>query len=532
MENYVITYDVGTTGIKSCLYQIDDSIKLVQSAMQGYKLYVLENGGAEQDPAEWWDAMCNTTKRIFEHTKIKKEQIAGISFCSQMQGLVLVDKNGNPLRRAMSYMDQRSTKEIKEGMAYGLQIAGANIGRLLKSLYYTGAVAASVKDPVWKYKWVENNEPEVFAKIYKWLDVKEFLIGKCTDRYIMTADSAFGTMLYDVRPGKNDWAWPIVKMLGVKPEHLPEIVQTTDCVGGLTKKAAEELGLLEGVKVFGGGGDCTLIGIGAGCTEVGDTHIYSGTSGWVSTVVDKSMVDTTAMIASVVGAEKGKFNYFAEMETSGKSLEWVKDHLCLDEIDIYLDKKHVAEDVESKYVSLYDYMTDSIADVPAGCNGVIFAPWLHGNRCPFEDPNSRGMFFNISLETGKRELIRAVVEGVCYHDRWMLEASSRKVKPSEVIRFVGGGALSDFTSQVLADITGHKIEVVENPQNIGAVGAAAVVGVGMGIIPSFSAVKKFIPAKKCFKPGDKNKAAYDRNFEVFKNLYYANAKNFAALNKR
>lgn len=530
MDNFIISYDVGTTGIKTCLYKVDKTIELIESSMQGYGLYILEGGGAEQDPNEWWDAMCNTTKRIFKKSKIKKEQIAGISFCSQMQALVLVDKEGNALRRSMSYMDQRAVKE-KGKLSYGIQISGINLFKVLKSLYYTKAVAASVKDPVWKYKWVETNEPEIFAKVHKWVDVKEYLIGKCTDNFIMTEDSAFATMLYDIRPGKNNWAKPICDMLGVNMDHLPEIKKSTDCVGTVTEKAANELGLAVDTKVFGGGGDATLIGVGAGCTNVGDTHIYSGTSGWVSTVVDKPMVDITAMIASIVGAQTGLYNYFAEMETSGKSLEWVKNHLCLDEIGIYLEKKHVAEDIESKYSSLYDYMTKVVSDIPAGAGGVIFAPWLHGNRCPFEDPNSRGMFFNISLETGKTELIRAVLEGICYHKRWMLEASTKKTKVSDTIRFVGGGALSTFTCQLLADITGHKIETVDNPQNIGAVGAAAVVAVGLDIIPSLNELKTYIPANKSYEPNLNNKVVYDRNYEVFKNLYKSNKKNFAILNK-
>ncbi|MBR2480432.1 MAG: carbohydrate kinase, partial [Clostridia bacterium] len=160
MANYIITYDVGTTGIKTCLFDVGSTIELKASAMEGYNLYVLENGGVEQDTQEWWNAMCTTTKKIFANYDVDPKEILGISFCSQAQGLVLVDENCAPVRRAMSYMDQRAKEEIKKGMAHGLQIAGANVIKLLKSLYYTGAVAASVKDPVWKYKWVEANEPE------------------------------------------------------------------------------------------------------------------------------------------------------------------------------------------------------------------------------------------------------------------------------------------------------------------------------------------------------------------------------------
>lgn len=527
---YAITYDIGTTGVKTCIFELSDKVKLLGAASAGYGLYILPDGGAEQDPDEWWSAMCETTKTALKKAKIKAKQIEGISFCSQMQGLVLVDKEGKPVRRAMSYMDQRAREELKKGMAHGVQIAGASVPKLLKSLYYTGAVSSSVKDPVWKYKWVEANEPEVFKKVHKWLDVKESLIARMTGNFIMTADSAFGTLLYDIRDGKQDWAMPIVDMIGVKHEHLARIIRTTDKAGVLSEQAAKELGLEPGTAVFGGGGDASLIGVGAGAVGMHDTHIYQGTSGWVSTVVEKSMVDTSAMIAAIVGADKNSFNYFAELETAGKCLEWVKDHLALDEIGIYLKKEHVAEGYEAQYTSLYDYMSYVINQVPAGSNGVIFTPWLHGNRCPFEDPNARGMFFNLSLETGKSELIRAVVEGVCYHLRWFLETEEKKTKTSDAIRFVGGGALSKVTCQILSDILGRKIETVDNPQNVGAVGAAVVVACGLGLIGDITEAKKLIPATDVFYPNKENREIYDKQFAVYKELYSSNKKNFAALN--
>ena len=527
---YALAYDIGTTGVKTCLFKIDKSIELIADANEGYELYVFPDGGAEQDPDEWWSAMCSTTKEIFSKTDVKPGDIDGISFCSQMQGLVLVDRNGFPVRRAMSYMDQRARKELKENMAYGLKVAGGNVVKLLKSLSITKAAALSVKDPVYKYLWVKNNEPENFKRVYKWLDVKEALIARMTGKFIMTPDSAFGTLLYDVRPGKQGWSREMCKMFGVDMNHLATIVKSTDKVGGLTKKAAEELGLKEGTAVFGGGGDATLIGVGAGAVKKGDTHIYMGTSGWVSTVVDKNVVDASSMIAAIVGAQDGLYNYFAELETAGKCLEWVKNHLALDEIGIYLKKTHVAEDMESEYTNLYQYLSDVIEKVPAGSNGVVFAPWFHGNRCPFEDPNSRAMFFNISLDTGKSEIIRAVVEGVCYHMRWMLETQDKKISTSDTIRFVGGGALNDSTSRILADCLGRTIETVESPQNVGSVGAAVVVAVGIGVINSISEAETLIKSNKVFKPDLSNKAAYDKNYSVYKRLYKTNKESFRLLN--
>lgn len=527
---YALAYDVGTTGVKTCLFKIDGSVELLADAIEGYELYVFPDGGAEQDPDEWWAAMCKTTKELFTKTDVKPEEISGISFCSQMQGLVLVDREGLPVRRAMSYMDQRARKELKENMAYGLKVAGGNVVKLIKSLAITKAAPLSVKDPVYKYLWVKNNEPENFKRVYKWLDVKEALIARMTGEFIMTQDSAFGTLLYDVREGKQGWSREMCKMLGVDMNHLAKIIRSTDKVGGLTAKAAEELGLKEGTAVFGGGGDATLIGVGAGAVGLGQTHIYMGTSGWVSTVVDKNVVDAGAMIAAIVGAQDGLYNYFAELETAGKCLEWVKNHLALDEIGIYLKKTHVAEDMESEYTNLYQYLSSVIEKVPAGSNGVVFTPWFHGNRCPFEDPNSRAMFMNISLETGKSELIRAVIEGVCFHMRWMLETQQKKVSTSDTIRFVGGGALNDSTSRILADCLGKTVETVESPQNVGAVGAAVVVAVGTGVISSIAEAGKLIKSNKTFKPDPAVKAVYDKYYEVYKRLYKTNKENFKLLN--
>ena len=500
MGTYVITYDVGTTAIKTCLFEISDSIKFIGSSIKGYELYMVENGGAEQNPLDWWDAMCSTTNKLLQETNVSSEKIQGISFCAQMQGLVLVDKNCNPIRPAMSYMDTRATREHKEGIASGIKIAGLNMYKTIKSIKITGAVAASVKDPVWKYKWVQNNEPRNFKRIYKWLDVKEFLICRATGEFVMTQDSAFATMLYDVREGKRCFSKEICDMFGVNTEHLPRIVKSTDMVGRITKAASCELGLKEGTPVFGGGGDASLVGVGAGSVEEKDTHVYMGTSGWVSTVVSSKTVDVLHGIASIVGASNKYYNYFAELETAGKCLEWVKDHLALDEIGIYLEKKQINESRESIYESLYDYMMEAIKDVQAGSNGVIFTPWLHGNRCPFEDSAARGMFYNIGIETGKTELIHSVVEGVCYHLRWQLEAIEEKKKTSQAIRFVGGGALAPLTCQILSDVLGREIETVESPQDIGSAGAAVVIAAGLNIIHEIEDAKKLIKVKHRYIP--------------------------------
>jgi xylulokinase len=529
-SSLVVTYDIGTTGVKTCLFRLAGKLEMLGHAYAGYGLYILENGGAEQDPDEWWQAVCATTREVLARAGVDPKDIAAVSFCSQMQCLVLVDRDGRPVRRAMSYMDGRAGRQFAAGIAHGFKISGLNARKLIASLAITKAVAASVKDPVWKYRWVKENEPENFGRVYKWLDAKDYLIMRFTGAFTMTEGSAYATLLYDTREGKRGFSNTLCRMLGVERAHLPDIIKSSEKAGGVTEQAASELGLSPGTPVYGGGGDAELIGVGIGAVCPGETHIYLGTSGWVSTVTEKQIVDTSSMIAAIVGAEEGRYHYFAEMETAGKCLEWVKDHLALDEIGIYLEKKHVAESLERVYISLYDYLCEVVTRVPAGSNGVIFAPWLHGNRCPFEDANARGMFFNIGIETGKSSLIRAVIEGICYHLRAMLEAEEHKVRTSGTILVAGGGAISPVICQILADVLGRRVATMHDPQNAGAYGAAILTAVGLGRIPSVESAKALLPEYSFFKPITENKAVHDRNFTVFQNLYKDNKKSFSLLN--
>ena len=528
---YIIIYDFGTSSVKTCLFEIDPDIRLIAGSSAGYGLYISDDGGAEQDTEEWWAAICSTTRDLFSKTDVKPEEIEGMAFCSQMQGAVFVDADGNALRRPMTYLDQKGFKEYKDCMGRGIiKVSGCSLYKLVRNLIVNYAGSTSAKDPVWKYKWVEKHEPEVFGKIYKWLDIGDYLTSRCTGRIVRTADTAFATFLYDTRKGKEGWNKGLLKMYKVDPEHMPKIIDCTDKAGTLTKTAASDLGLVPGIPVFGGGGDTTFVNIGAGCTRSGDTHIYVGTSGWVSTFMDHQTVDINAMITGVLSAKHGYFNYYAELETAGKCYEWVLNHLALDEIGVYLNKTEVTDDYESRFTSLYDYLSLEVEKVPPGANGVIFTPWMHGNRCPFEDSNAGGMFFNIRIENGKRDMIRAVLEGICYHLRWLLESVEKKVRTSDTIRFVGGGALSFVISQMLSDITGRTIETVSNAQEAGAIGAALVVAAGVKGDDVLELSRRLVKANRTYVPDSGNKEVYDRNFKVFKNLYKSNVENYRLLN--
>jgi xylulokinase len=245
--------------------------------------------------------------------------------------------------------------------------------------------------------------------------------------------------------------------------------------------------------------------------------------------VDKRMVDIDNFIASILGAIPGRYNYVAEQETSGACLQWVRDHLALDEIGMYLEAKHVCEK-NDEYESLYDFLNKVIGKTPAGSGGVIFTPWLHGNRAPKEDPYARGMFFNLSLTTGKRQMIRSVVEGMAFHKRWMLEAVEKRIPHRDTLRFVGGGAKSVVGCQIMADVTGRTIETIKNTQNAGTIGATITCAVGLGLFSGFTDAKSFIPVDKIYEPDQATAALYDRNFSVFKELYEKNKKLFHRLN--
>jgi len=519
---FVLTHDLGTSGDKACLYRISDRVELIDSHLVEYPLLLTPDGGAEERAEDWWRAVSESSRALLERTGLDPALVRGLAFCSQMQGSVLVDDKGNALRNPMIYLDGRAQAQLARHLYTGLfRIGKWNALKTLRSLVITGGLAGTAKDPLWKYHWVKDNEPEVFARVWKWLDVKDYLTLRSTGRLGMTYDSAHLTWVFDTRPGRLGWSRSLCRLFDVNPDHLPPVVRSVDVVGPLLPEAAEAMGLAAGTPVFGGGGDTTLIAVGTGCTKVNDIHIYIGTSGWVAATVDRRMVDTTNFVASVLGAIPGRYVYTAEQETAGVCLQWVRDHLALDEIGVYPGSRHVAS---------YAFLDEVVARTAPGAGGIIFTPWLHGNRSPREDPLARGMFFNLSLDTGKQQMIRAVLEGVAYHVRWMLEAVERRVPRRDTVRLAGGGARSDVWCQIIADVTGRRVEVVENALDAGTAGAAVVCGVGLGLIPSFEAAGALVKVERTYLPRPETREVYERQFGVFRELYGRNRELFRRLN--
>jgi xylulokinase len=517
----VIAFDIGTTGNKACLYRLGgDGIELLAQASRANGLALLPGGGVEQDPLQWWENMRAATAEILGKAGLAGSDIAAISFCSQQQGLVLVDEAGEPLRPAMSYMDTRAEKQYKSFCRGSPSIAGIQASKLLVCLAETGVAPGSAKDPPFKYTWVLENEPDLYKKIHKWLDVKDFLVMRATGRATASLDSAFSTMLFNVK--HRNWGRRSLAYHKIKPEHLPEIVSCGDVAGCLTEKAASELGLSTGCKVISGGGDSILIGIGAGAARPGDTHFYLGTSGWVGTMTNRTLTDVAARIATTPSPEDGLYIYFAELETAGKCVEWARDNIVLDGPGFLRDGSPASE---TRFI---DLLCDEAVKAEPGAGGVVFMPWLPGNRCPFEDSLARGGFFNVSLRTGQRELLRAVLEGVVMHLRWMLEKEAAKMPTSNPIRAAGGLVHSDSLCQLIADVCGRTVQRPKEAQNSGALGAALLMAKSLCYIASLEEADVLVPVEKTFEPHP-NKA-YERNYSVFTRLYNTNRVNFRMLN--
>nr|MDO8110585.1 FGGY-family carbohydrate kinase [Candidatus Sigynarchaeota archaeon] len=520
---YIIAYDNGTSGTKVAITKITDKIEIVGSYLAEYGVIYPEGipNACEQDPKEWWRAICEGTKHVIQQSGITVDKIDGISFSTQTQCALFVDEKGEPLENPYIWIDGRATEQYEKGIKRGLlKASGYNLGMILKFISVTGGGPASPKDQIWKYQWFKQHKPDKYKHLYKMLDCKDYLVFKCTGNMHTSVDSAAITWLYDTRPGKFVWHKGLCKTVGIAVEHLPEVKKSTDISGDLTATAAKEMGLKPGIPVILGGVDASCIPVGSGAVNLHETHIYVGTSGWVTTVVDKRDTNVTDYEAATPGAIPGLFNYIGIMETSGASLAWARDHLADMEV----------EEAKKQGISSYKLLDHMVEQVPPGANNVIFAPWLYGNRCPREDTHVRGAFFNLSLNTKRREMFRAVLEGVALHNRWMMDLFAKKKIPvTEPIRFVGGGAKSPVWCQIMADVLGKQIQPVIYAQDGGAVGATLIAAVGLKAT-TFKEGKNLVLAGEIYKPRPEFAPVYDKLYDALIWFHDNNQKLYHALN--
>lgn len=519
---YILAHDNGTSGTKTCLTRITDKIEIVGSHLTEYGVIYPEGipHACEQDSREWWRAICEGTKHVLKDTGVAPDQVNGITFSTQTQCALFVDENGNPLDNPYIWIDGRAVKEYEKTLKTGLKVSGYNMGKTLKWLSITGGAPGSPKDAIWKYQWFRNHKPDLYKKLHKMLDCKDYLVYKCTGNMYTTVDSAGILWLLDTRPGKFRWSEELCNITGIAMEHLPQVKQSTETGGGLTAAAAAEMGLVPGIPVNMGAVDASCIPVGSGGIEKDDTHIYIGTSGWIITVVDKRITNIGDFEAAVPGAIPGLYNYIGIMETAGASLAWAKDHLADLEI----------EEARKAGISPYKLLDDMVAQTPPGANGVLFTPWLYGNRCPKEDTHVRGSFFNLNLNTGRREMFRAILEGVSLHVKWMMDFFPKKHVPiTEPIRYVGGGAKSKVWCQIMADVLGKRVQPVKYSQDGGAVGASLIAAVGLGTT-TWKEAKSLVPMGEVYSPNIANRERYDKLYKALVQYHANNQKLFHYMN--
>ena len=487
-DKYLVAHDLGTSGVKAAMTDLTG--RVVASAESRYGVYYSSDGGAEQDAEEWWQGIINTTHEMLKKAGVDPKLVVGMSMDAQMAGTVPVDKDGKPLRRVLNWLDSRAEKE-----------AEILVER-------TGLPFITGKAPSAKVFWIKRNEPEIFAKTYKMLDCKDLMQFRMTGVY--GTDYSCALALTYFNPFTMEY-WPeVLEAMEISVDMLPTLMPSTQVVGNLTEAAAKELGLVAGIPVVSGGGDVPCAVIGSGAISPGRSHIYLGTSAWFMTMVKEFVMDAEGVFCGM-GCDPETYGLGGEMDNAGGCIKWFQANLI---------GKEDEEAAEKAGWNILKYMDHKAAEVPPGAEGLLFLPWLWGERAPVDDDNVRGGFANLSLNQGKWHMMRAVLEGTGHHLRWIFEAIEKAGFPQPEANVIGGGAVSPIWLQILADTTGRKLYQVEGPLDACARGAAMTAAVGLGYYKDFSEVEKVIKLTGAeFTPNPKLKPLYDQAYANFRSLY-------------
>jgi xylulokinase len=409
-----------------------------------------------------------------------------------MLGIVPMSAKTGSLGRAIIWLDSRASVQAQRMMR---KFIGARVFALIAGAPMSG------KDCIPKLLWLKDEEPNLYRKTDFFLDTNGYLLYRATGNMVMewTGASAVGMDLKT-----KQWMKGVMRYVGLDPAKLPPLVRSTDKVGGLTPEAAGELGLLQGTPVIAGAGDAPCAAVGSGAVREGAGHICMGTSAWLGVVTSRRPKGKCG-VATIHSADPNKAFLIAESETAGGCLEWAAKHLYSGDAN--------ASDV-------FAAMDRIVDKVPAGSHGLIFTPWMYGERAPIADCNARSSFLNLSGQHRREDMIRAVYEGVAYNIRWLVDIVSREFGfPLPKLRAIGGGAKSATWMQMLADVTHRRIETVPDPKEAGAVGAALVAAVGLGIYPSFEALESVTRVERTIEPSEENFEIYDALFQCFRDSY-------------
>lgn len=519
---YVLGVDLGTGGPKVVLAGRDG---VLGHEAEKVGVLILPGGGAEQDPEAWWRAIVAATRRLLDRRLVPVGEIAAMCMSSQWGGLVPVDTRGQHLHNAVIWMDRRGGAYSRALTSRGVRVPGTGYNALALRdwLRKTGGVPSRTgKDPVGQAQWLRHERPDVYAATAHLLDVPEYLTMRLTGRAVAGYDTATLRWCTDNRdPSAVRYDPELVARCGFDPEKLPELCAPGSVVGTLLPGVAAELGLPEQVQVVAGTGDTTAAAVGAGAVEDYRGHLYVGTSAWLSCHVPDKRTDVLHNIASLPSVIPDRYWVATVQDVAGKAIDWLIDN-------VVHDRDGAPQDALARLNAL-------AVTAPPGSNGVVFTPWLNGERTPVDDAALRGGWFNVSLGTTRADLVRSVFEGIALNARWMKEAVERFVRRPlpggfTELAFIGGGARSDLWCQTLADVLHCTIRQVGEPVLANAHGAALIAAIGIGDL-TWPEVPSRIRVAASYEPDPGRAAVYDRRYRTFTALYRKNRGIYAALNR-
>lgn len=504
---YLIGVDLGTSGTKTVLFAEDGTV--AASCTIEYPLYQPQNGWAEQDPLDWWNAVCGTTKAVIAKAGISASEIKGVGLSGQMHGLVMLDKSGNLLRKSIIWCDQRTAKECEE---ITQKIGAENLIKITANPALTGFTAS-------KIMWVKNNEPEIYEKCAHILLPKDFIRYKLTGEFATEVSDASGMQLLDV-PNRK-WSDQVLDALQIDKSLLGKVYESPEITGKVTKAASDLIGLAEGTAVVGGAGDNAAAAVGTGTVQDGRAFTTIGTSGVVFAHTSKLSIDPKGRVHTFCCAVPGAWHVMGVTQGAGLSLKWFRDNFCHEEMIAAAGMKK----------DPYFLMDKQAEEIPIGSDRLLYLPYLMGERTPHLDPNCRGVFFGLSAMHTRQHLLRAVMEGVTFSQRDSVEVLREMGVSINEMLACGGGGSSPLWRQMLADVYGCPVKTVVSKEGP-ALGVAILAGAGTGVYSSVqdgcAAVIKTNPPQN---PISQNGAEYEKFYNIYRALYPALKNNFSELAK-
>lgn len=509
-DSYVLAVDLGTGGPKVAL--VSPRGRIAAHAKAPVHTRLLVGGGAEQDPASWWDAVVVATHEVLASGAVPVDAVAGIGCTAQWSGTVAVAPDGSPLRPAVIWMDSRGASVMRRQAHGPVSVLGYDVRKILRWVRLTGgAPGHSGKDPTAHILWIREAEPDVYRRTAKFLEPVDWLNLRLTGRFAASFDSIVAHWVTDNRRiGAVAYDDKLLAMAGIERSKLPDLVPSATVVGRLSDEAADELGLPPGLPVSTGTGDVHSAAVGSGAVADFDAHLYIGTSSWISCHVPWKKTDVLRNVASIPAAVPGRYLVADEHETAGACLTFLAESVLSG--DDGLEPKAPPADV-------YRVLDDVAGAAAPGANGVLFTPWLNGERSPVDDHTIRGGFHNLSLSSTRRDMVRAVYEGVAFNSRWLLSAVERFAKRRfSSLAFIGGGANSDVWAQIHADVTGRVIRQVDEPVLANVRGAGLLAWMALGAVRP-EEIPAMVDVRRAFEPNPANASRYDAMYREFVNLY-------------